>query len=253
MFISCSTSPSAITLVASESTCMTRMSFTSTIIWKAREYRKSPTSTLAALPNRSLAVSRPRRRVDSSTTSSCSSVAVWMNSTTAASVCRCGLWLPDGAAQHQQQGRTQALAPGRNDVLRHLPDQRHFGGQPFAGSPRSTRAMSGWIRSSGLPGLGVGVVKIRAGKGVMAEDAGPCAIIESEPMPLGASGTAGCVWPGVAGACPCSTGSMRMLNSRARRNSVRWISIRGIFTRGSYVRGHKNRWQTVSCCCWRKN
>ena len=47
-----------------------------TIIWKAREYRKSPTSTLAALPNRALAVLRPRRRSDSSTTSSCSNVAV---------------------------------------------------------------------------------------------------------------------------------------------------------------------------------
>ena len=48
-------------LVASASTCMTRMSSSSTIIWKAREYRKSPTSTLAALPNRALAVARPRR------------------------------------------------------------------------------------------------------------------------------------------------------------------------------------------------
>ncbi len=64
---------------------MMRMLLACTIIWKAREYRKSPTSTLAALPNTALAVLRPRRRSDSSTTSSCSSVAVWMNSTTAAS------------------------------------------------------------------------------------------------------------------------------------------------------------------------
>jgi len=35
--MSCITSPSAITLVASASTCSTRMSFTPTIIWNARE------------------------------------------------------------------------------------------------------------------------------------------------------------------------------------------------------------------------
>src|SRR6266571_4626771 len=75
-FSSCSTSPSAIALVASASTAMTRMLRTATIIWKAREYRKSPTSTLAAFPNSALAVLRPRRSSDSSTTSSCSSVAV---------------------------------------------------------------------------------------------------------------------------------------------------------------------------------
>ena len=84
MFISCKTSPSAMTLVASARICITRMLPVSTIIWKAREYRKSPTSTLAALPNSALAVWRPRRSEDSSTTSSCSSVAVWMNSTVAA-------------------------------------------------------------------------------------------------------------------------------------------------------------------------
>ena len=42
-----------------------------------------------------------------------------------------GALAPDGAAEHQQQCRAQAFAPGRDDVLRHLPDQRHFGGQPF--------------------------------------------------------------------------------------------------------------------------
>jgi hypothetical protein len=69
MFISCSTSPSAMTLVASARICITRMLPVSTIIWKAREYRKSPTSTLAGLPNTSLAVDgrgagwiRPPRR-----------------------------------------------------------------------------------------------------------------------------------------------------------------------------------------------
>ena len=54
-------------------------------------WHQSPTSTLAALPKTALAVLRPRRSEDSSTTSSCSSVAVWMNSTTAAIRC---WWLP---------------------------------------------------------------------------------------------------------------------------------------------------------------
>ena len=99
MFISCMTSPSAITLVASASTFMMRMSCTSTIIWKAREYKKSPISTLAGLPNLALAVGRPRRKVDSSTTSSCSKVAVWINSTTAAMLNRDWPWKPK-APQH---------------------------------------------------------------------------------------------------------------------------------------------------------
>ena len=56
---------------------------------KAREYKKAPTSTLASLPNTLLAVSWPRRRSEASTTSSCSRVAVWMNSMIAAVVmCR---------------------------------------------------------------------------------------------------------------------------------------------------------------------
>jgi hypothetical protein len=46
-FMSCSTSPSAIVLVAFASTSRMRISLSSTIIWNEREYRKSPTSTLA--------------------------------------------------------------------------------------------------------------------------------------------------------------------------------------------------------------
>ena len=76
-------------LVASAITSRMRMLPVDTIIWKARVYRKSPTSTLAALPNSALAVWRPRRMSDSSTTSSCSRVAVWMNSIIAASSNRC--------------------------------------------------------------------------------------------------------------------------------------------------------------------
>jgi hypothetical protein len=48
--------------------------------------RKSPTSTLASFPHSIRAASRPRRISLSSTTSSCSSVAVCMNSTAAASL-----------------------------------------------------------------------------------------------------------------------------------------------------------------------
>jgi hypothetical protein len=56
-----------------------------------------------------LAVARPRRSADSSTTSSCSSVAVWMNSTVAARLKR---WAPrsPGAAEQQQQAGAHALA-----------------------------------------------------------------------------------------------------------------------------------------------
>src|SRR5262245_23528327 len=52
----------------------------STISWNARENRKSPTSTLGLFPQTVFADGRPRRRTLSSTTSSCKSVAVWMNS-----------------------------------------------------------------------------------------------------------------------------------------------------------------------------
>ena len=48
----------------------------STINWKARENRKSPTSTDGLLPHIRLAETLPRRSALSSTTSSCSRVAV---------------------------------------------------------------------------------------------------------------------------------------------------------------------------------
>jgi len=79
---------------------------TDTIIWKAREYRKSPTSTLGGVAEawrwRS---ERPRREADSSTTSSCSSVAVWMNSTDRPPA--------RTAAGRRSQGRSRAAAPER--------------------------------------------------------------------------------------------------------------------------------------------
>ena len=58
----------------------------STINSKLRENRKSPTRTLAGLPQMMLAVRLPRLRPEQSTTSSWSKVAVWMNSTAAASL-----------------------------------------------------------------------------------------------------------------------------------------------------------------------
>ena len=123
--MSCSTSPSAITLVASAMISMTRSEPTVAIIWKAREYTKSPTSTLAWLPKMLLAVARPRRFCEPSTTSSCSSVAVCTNSmNTAASMCLSLLDAAGAPGEHAQQG-TQALAAAADDVFGHLVDQRH--------------------------------------------------------------------------------------------------------------------------------
>src|SRR5690606_14831070 len=84
----------------------------STISWKLREYRKSPTRTLAALPKTALAVLRPRRRSDSSTTSSWSRVEVWMNSTTAASWWASGpRWPRARAASSSSMGRRRLPPP----------------------------------------------------------------------------------------------------------------------------------------------
>ena len=82
---SCITSPSAITAAAAERMSSARIEPTSTIMRKAWPSRKSPTSTLASLPQRMRAATLPRRISLSSTTSSWSSVAVCMNSTLAAS------------------------------------------------------------------------------------------------------------------------------------------------------------------------
>jgi hypothetical protein len=64
----------------------TRRLPSSTISSNERENRKSPTSTVAGLPQIRLAVRLPRRMPEPSTTSSCNRVAVWMNSTVAASL-----------------------------------------------------------------------------------------------------------------------------------------------------------------------
>ena len=83
---SCITSPSAITAAAVDRMSSARIEPTSTIILNAWPRRKSPTRTLASLPHSMRAASRPRRISLSSTTSSCNSVAVCMNSTAAASL-----------------------------------------------------------------------------------------------------------------------------------------------------------------------
>ena len=79
-----------------------------TISWKARLNRKSPTSTLALLPHSTLAEASPRRRSLSSTTSSCSRVAVWMNSTQAARpAARTPGWPHSCAAARVRTGRSR--------------------------------------------------------------------------------------------------------------------------------------------------
>ena len=99
---------------------------TSTIILNAWPSRKSPTSTLASLPHSMRAACWPRRMSLSSTTSSCSSVAVCMNSTAAASL----MWPSPaiaGELRHgERQDRAQPLAAGRDQVVGDLRDHRHF-------------------------------------------------------------------------------------------------------------------------------
>src|SRR3954453_22571745 len=83
---SCITSPSAMVAAAEERMSSARSEPTSTIIRNAWPSRKSPTRTLASLPQSMRADNFPRRNSLSSTTSSCSKVAVCMNSTEAASL-----------------------------------------------------------------------------------------------------------------------------------------------------------------------
>ncbi len=89
------------------------------------------------LPNTALAEARPRRSALSSTTSSCSSVAVWMNSTQAA---RRRVPGPRVAAQPgggQGEQRAQPLAAGGDDVRGKLRDERDG-----AVHPRHDRAVA---------------------------------------------------------------------------------------------------------------
>src|SRR5215467_10566032 len=80
-----SSSPSTIFWVRSMSTSRMRKLRSSTAILKACIYSQSPAKTHFELPQRTLAAGRPRRVLASSMMSSCTSVAVWMISTTAPS------------------------------------------------------------------------------------------------------------------------------------------------------------------------
>ncbi len=88
----------------------------STISSKARAEQEVAHQHVALLPHTALAEARPRRRSLSSTTSSCSRVAVWMNSTQAASL----MWRSPAIAAElgrgQGQHRPQALAAGGDDM-----------------------------------------------------------------------------------------------------------------------------------------
>ena len=108
-----------------------------------------------ALPNSALAVGRPRRSADSSTTSSCSRVAVWMNSTIAASSKRSR---PRSRARRRTAApaRPDALAAGADDVVRDLVDQRDARTPGGAGSRASTSRMSSAISATAAAGGGGG-------------------------------------------------------------------------------------------------
>jgi hypothetical protein len=134
-FISCSTSPSAITLVASAMISITRCERVAAISWKAREYTKSPTSTLAWLPTDLVGGVAAAARADMSTTSSCSRVAVWMNSMNGGGLDAARAGVAGAAGEHHQQ-RAQALAAAANDVLGDLVHQRYAHCESRCGWPR---------------------------------------------------------------------------------------------------------------------
>ncbi len=111
---------------------MIGMRFKVTIIWNAREYKKSPTRTLVALPNTSLAVSRPRRSEDD--------VVVQQ---------RCGMdefddggafdvarpAVPAGASRKQQHEGSQAFAARMNDIGGNLVDEGNLTVQAILDDP----------------------------------------------------------------------------------------------------------------------
>src|SRR5215813_4084095 len=118
---SCMTSPSAMVFVASASTSIMRMLCTLTIIWNAREVAErcvgglSPAAELGFVDD---IVVQQRRRMDE-LDDRCELVMV--RPSVAGS--------PGG---EQQQRRPQPLATARDNVLGHLPHQRHIGVQATA-------------------------------------------------------------------------------------------------------------------------
>ena len=106
---------------------------TPTIIWKAREYRKSPTSTLAALPNSALAVllaAAQRRLVDHVVVQQRGGVDELDDG---GQLVALGPVEAQRLGEQQHQRRPHALAAGADDVVRDLVDQRHLRGQARAG------------------------------------------------------------------------------------------------------------------------
>ena len=76
-----------------------------------------------SLPHREWTASRPRRRSASSMMSSWTSVAVWMNSTTAAYRIGAIAVVAGEPRRHQQDGRPDPLAAAGLDVLADLRNQ----------------------------------------------------------------------------------------------------------------------------------
>ena len=124
--ISCATSPSAITADALARIARTRSEPSATISWKARENRKSPTSTGALLPHTALAVLMPRRSV-----ALVDDVVVQqrrrMNELDRGGEADMALAaIAAHAGRQQRQDRPHALAAGLRQVLGQLRDQRHL-------------------------------------------------------------------------------------------------------------------------------
>ena len=149
MFISCRTSPSAITLVASASTSSTRM-----LVGADHHLEGARIDEVADQHARRRCRTarwrcrRPRRSADSSTTSSCSSVAVWMNSTVAASSKRSRPAEPSAFGEQQHEHRPDPLAAGADDVVGDLVDQRHIEGQPAPDRRRRPPSISSAISAA---------------------------------------------------------------------------------------------------------
>ena len=124
-FMSCSTSPSAITLVASAMISMTRCERE-----RGHHLEGARVDEVADQHARLVAEDlvggvAAAAQEEPSTTSSCSRVAVWMNSMkAAASMCASALVAAGPPGQHHQQ-RPQALAAAGDDVLGDLVDQRN--------------------------------------------------------------------------------------------------------------------------------
>ena len=78
-----------------------------------------------SVPQRECTATRPRRMPGSSMMSSCTSVAVWMNSTTDAYSTAAFAAIAAHARRHQQHRRADPLAAAGLEVLPDLRDELH--------------------------------------------------------------------------------------------------------------------------------